>query len=79
MALPKATRRLVVKLTDEMWESVMAMTALAGKRNSSDFTRMLFAKHGANVGINFPEEMERPGGLRNPALMHGRAPAHEAE
>jgi hypothetical protein len=73
----KATRRLVTKLTEEQWNAVMAMTALAGQRNSSDFTRKVFAEWGANVGIEFPDNMERPGGLRNPALMHGRA--HEGK
>jgi hypothetical protein len=64
----KATNRFVLKQTDAQEEWLNNVTALLGKKNPSATARTAFVLLGQHIGLPFPEEMEQPGGLRNPKL-----------
>ena len=72
----KATNRFVLKQTDDQEEWLGNVTALLGLKNPSATARQAFILLGQHIGVPFPEEMETPGGLRNPKLKPASGTSH---
>ena len=72
----KATNRFVLKQTDAQEEWLDNVTALLGLKNPSQAARKAFVLLGQQIGMPFPEDMESPGGLRNPKLKPVSSTSH---